>query len=277
LPIVYGNFALTAGEGVTKNIVSGCSNCVAVDLAKYKMIIANHKCFSNADTYQYVEQLKVKQSIDGFDISTTPVQASDKGTSYSGTYYTMLDTTPATITGALLLYPKMKGNFSDFSDFTFDRLDGLNPYKLDAGDVISFRFDAYENAPALGKFNDQTSVVLKMDFTNTIDPPGAVNNIQVMTYDQQTPIDTLNTIITGSQAVGIDYSSIFTITDWDWSKLVNLEFKVTNLYATPTEYIWINKIYLYVYYYYAKGYYGVGKRIPYLREGDTFYIKYQRF
>jgi len=130
----------------------------------------------------------------------------------------------------------------------------------------------------LGEFNGETDVQLKIDFTNTVSPPGASNNIQIITYDHQleTNIDTYNTIITGSETVTIDYPSFFTIEDWDWRKLINLEFKIQNTYSDAGDYIWVNKIYLYVYYYYSKGRYGVGKKLIKI-ESPNFMINQHKF
>ena len=273
IPIVYGDYTLTANEGITRNIVSSLAKTLIIDQTTFKAIIASHECSSNADVYQYAYSLRVKHSVDSFDFQTTPgtpIQTSAKTTSYAGTTFTLLEDDLGTITGGLVIYPKLKGVFSDTGTFSFDKLLGLEPYRLNGGasygngERVAFRFEAYESSPMLGEFNSETQVQLNIDFNNTVNPAGALNNIQIITYDHQleSQIDTYNAILpTGNSSVQIDYSTIFTIQNWDWRKILNLEFTIKNLYGNVTDYIWVNKIYFYAYYYYARGNYGVGKRM----------------
>lgn len=255
LPIIYGDFTLKSGEGTTKNIISPLCPTLLVDETKIKGIVASHECNTSADTYQYIDSLGVKQAIDGFDITAAPAQISVKNNNYAGTGYTLLDGDDGSIIGGIIIYPSQKGVLSPVGDFTFDKLNGLDPYKLDAGDIISFKFGISEDYSINGAFNAQTQVQLKIDFTNTVNPPGASNNIKVLTYSDGVLIDTLNDKVTLSETKTIDFTAIFTITSWDWKKVSGLEFKITNLYSTPGEYIWVDKIYLYNYYYSIKGSY----------------------
>jgi len=168
-----------------------------------------------------------------------------------------------TVTGGTVIYPKLAGKKSEKLDFKFNDRTGLVDYKITPKEKISFRFTMDDSFPELGRFNPDTQVQLKINW----EPTNPTTGLYVNTYMDESAID--GRLFTSSAAVTstVDYTALFTIQNWGWASgtvaINGLEFELENTEALASgKDIWVNDIYLYVYYFYQKGTYKILKKKP---------------
>lgn len=247
IPILYGD-AFNGVSATGTPDVSPYAPGVLVEQNNYKYIIASH--YTDASTAeQYIRDYDISAIIAAYDSGGSSVSLSqrDKGSSrFNIFHYGVGD-----IDGSLNYYPKKTGTHSEVTDFIFST-DGLTDYTLIPSKTISFIADLTSDSIDLGGFSSMTSIMLKV----TVSSPTTGQQIRIRTYDHSTEgfIDEhiFNLVIEG-QTLTIDYGALFTLTNWDWKKLISLEYEIKNIAATQN--VSINDIVIWVQRYRVQGLY----------------------